>query len=705
MDSRSATAVDHNLDLIPLSRAQYSMWLADNLPGGPNVNIAQYVDIEGEIDIDLLTEAVNIAGRETESLIARVVEIDGRPYQFVDRDITYADALLDLSDADDPYAAAMEWMRRDYSTRAVDLGRDRLAVGKFIKIGERRHLWYARAHHLIIDGYGAFNFIGRVTEHYNAAIESRQPARLVAASLREIAEAERAYHASPRFESDRAYWHEKISDLPTPVSLSGRAARWSDSDHMAGRQLPGRLSELLERFAEDQGASPAQVIIAAFAAFLARMTGSDEVVLSMPVSGRVTRRLRHAAAMLANMVPIRFAVTPQTTVGGLVGAAVSELVSAIRHQLYRFEDMRRETNIADTAANSFGPVVNILFFDSEIRLGSAVGRYRALTSGALDDMQLNLYRPGSDGPLLLELHGNPNLYGQDELELHTTRFVEFLRRLLETPLDTPVVSIPLVDAVEEQRIVGGLAGRDGVLADTTLVGLLTEQAAATPDAVAVTCGSTALTYRELDERSNRFARALIARGAGPETLVAVAMPRDADLLVATLAVLKSGAGYLPLDIAHPADRLDYVLADAAPVLVVTNSALRDSVPGDAARKVVFDDRAGSDGDSAPVTEAERSRPLRPDNIAYAIYTSGSTGRPKGVPIAHRAVASYLTNACAEIGVRPGDVWTLFHSFAFDYSVWEIFGPLVSGGRVVVMDTATTRSPDDVVRLVAREKVT
>ncbi|NUS93221.1 MAG: amino acid adenylation domain-containing protein, partial [Nocardia sp.] len=704
MNSRSATAVDHDLDLIPLSRAQYSMWLADTQPGRPNVNIAHYVEIEGEIDVDLLTEAINIAGRETESLVVRVIEFDGRPYQFVDRGITYADDVLDLSDAADPYEAGLEWMRRDSRTRVVDLARDRLAVGKLIRIGVNRYLWYARAHHLIIDGYGAFNVMGRVIEHYNAILEGRQPPPLVAADLRDIAEADRAYHQSPRFESDRTYWRAKVADLPSPVSLSGRAARWSDNDHVAGRRLPARPAEMLDHFSADLHASPAQVIVAAFSAFLARMTGADDVVLSMPVSGRVTRRLRHAAAMLANMVPIRFALTPETTVEQLVGASVTELVAAIRHQLYRFEDLRRDSNTAESASNSFGPVVNILFFDTEIRLGSAFGRYRALTSGALDDMQLNLYRPGAGGPLLLELHGNPNLYSVEELELHTTRFVEFLHRLLESPRNTPVIDIPLVDTGEGRRIAGELAGRDGVVADTTLVELLTRRASVNPDAVAVGCGATVLTYRELDERSDRLARALIARGAGPETLVAVAMPRDAELIVVTVAVLKSGAGYLPLDIAHPADRLEYVLTDADPVLVVTSGALRAGLPGDPGRIVTAEELLTDTG-SGPVTDAERSRPLRPDNTAYVIYTSGSTGRPKGVPITHRAVASYLTNACAEIGIRPGDVWTLFHSFAFDYSVWEIFGPLVSGGRVVIVDIATTRSPDEVVRLVAREKVT
>ncbi|MET7772117.1 amino acid adenylation domain-containing protein, partial [Nocardia sp. NPDC005366] len=707
MNQKSDVSGGTIVDLIPLSRAQYGMWLADNLPGGPPVNIAHYVEIEGAIDVEAFTRAVNDAGRETESLTVRVIESDGHPYQFVDHSMEYDEPVLDLSGEADPVAAAMDWMSADYNTRALDLSRDQLAVTRLIRVGEDRYFWYARAHHLVIDGYGAFNSLNRVAEHYNALLEGRAPTPLVAASLHEVAEAERAYRESRRFEADKAYWLDKVSGLPKPPSLSGRTARWNKDDRVAGQELPSHLSAALDRFAEDLHASEAQVVIAAFAAFLARMTGTDDVVLSMPVSGRVTKRLRNAAAMLANMVPIRFAVEASTTVEDIVRASVSELVAAMRHQLYRFEDLRRDSTTLDASANSFGPIVNILFFDSEIRMGSALGRYRALTSGALDDLQLNLYRSGADAPLLIELHGNGNLYGQEELDAHASRFIEFLRRLLEAPRDTPITDIDLLDAAERDRVVGELAGRDGATPSATLVDLLARQAVATPSAVAVTSGEVALTYRDLEQRSNRFARRLIALGAGPETLVAIAMPRDADLIVATLAVLKSGAGYLPLDLAHPADRLEYILGDADPIVVVVGSDAGSQVPGDPARVVLFDEAGASEDDivADPITDADRTGPLRCDQLAYVIYTSGSTGRPKGVAITHRSAATYLVNSCAEAGIRAEDVWTFFHSYAFDYSIWEIFGPLVTGGRIVVVDSRTTRSPDEVVRLAAREKVT
>lgn len=175
MNPKSAGTADGDLGLIPLSRAQYGMWFADSMPGGPPVNIAQYVEIEGPIDADVFAQAVTRATQETESLVVRVIEFDGRPYQFVDRSITFDEPVLDVSDEDDPFAAAMEWMRRDYHTKAVDMSRDRLTATRLIRLGEDRYLWYGRAHHLVIDGYGAFNAITRIAEHYNAILETGRP--------------------------------------------------------------------------------------------------------------------------------------------------------------------------------------------------------------------------------------------------------------------------------------------------------------------------------------------------------------------------------------------------------------------------------------------------------------------------------------------------------------------------------------------------
>ncbi|WP_280308564.1 amino acid adenylation domain-containing protein, partial [Nocardia abscessus] len=245
------------------------------------------------------------------------------------------------------------------------------------------------------------------------------------------------------------------------------------------------------------------------------------------------------------------------------------------------------------------------------------------------------------------------------------------------------------------------AGDAGVtVPDKTLAELFLAQADARPDAIAVTDGASQLTYAELNRRAAAVAARLAEQGVGPESLVAVALPRTADLVVGLLGVVRAGAGYLPLDVAYPPERLRFVLDDAHPAAVLTSAGMSAAVPECAAPVVLVeecvDDRSGV---PAPAVSA------RPGNVAYVIYTSGSTGRPKGVTVSHREAVTLFTNAAERFDLGPDDVWTMFHSYAFDFAVWEIWGALLTGGKVVVVDYDTSRSPEAFVDVVARERVT
>ncbi|MGY2060463.1 amino acid adenylation domain-containing protein, partial [Nocardia gipuzkoensis] len=224
-----------------------------------------------------------------------------------------------------------------------------------------------------------------------------------------------------------------------------------------------------------------------------------------------------------------------------------------------------------------------------------------------------------------------------------------------------------------------------------------------PEAVAIRYADTTLTFGELHRRANQVARALIAQGAGPESLVAVAVSRTEELPVALLGVLIAGAAYLPIDTTYPVQRLEFMLEDAGPVCVLTTAEQREAVPA-GELPVVLLSEAGTYSE-APVGDAERVSRLRPDNLAYVIYTSGSTGVPKGVGVAHRNVVELFANTQPLFGFDDTDVWTLFHSFAFDFSVWELWCALAHGGSVVVVDYVTSRSPEQLRELLVRERVT
>ncbi|WP_160096783.1 non-ribosomal peptide synthetase, partial [Rhodococcus sp. T7] len=266
------------------------------------------------------------------------------------------------------------------------------------------------------------------------------------------------------------------------------------------------------------------------------------------------------------------------------------------------------------------------------------------------------------------------------------------------------------DAVERDLVVSGWNDTGHpVDAGATLPSLFDGQVAESAGAVAVRFEGRSLTYGELDLQANRLARKLISGGVGPGSLVAIALPRSLDLVVAVLAVVKSGGGYLPVDVTYPADRIAYMLADADPQLMISTSQELGSVPVmdvvSGIETVLLDTEDLSEFGSSTITDSDRLWPLRSESTAYVIYTSGSTGQPKGVAVSHRNVVELFANAQPKFGFDGSDVWTMFHSYAFDFSVWELWGPLLHGGTLVVVDFITSRSPEELRELVVREGVT
>ncbi|WFR71013.1 AMP-binding protein [Prescottella defluvii] len=298
-----------------------------------------------------------------------------------------------------------------------------------------------------------------------------------------------------------------------------------------------------------------------------------------------------------------------------------------------------------------------------------------LSSGPIEDLLVNVYRYGPEATIRLDFKANPQLYDDDTLHSHYDRFTRLLDGLLTADPDTPVGELPIVD---EAELAAQLASWHvpGTPVEEVLPQLVARRAALTPERVAVVADGRRLTYGELASRANRLARHLIASGVGPEAAVGVVFDRSEELIVALLAVLTAGGGDVPVEAGTSAPRRDYVLADAEVSCVVTTRDFVAELDGREVPVIVVDDPATGAAlaslSGAPVRGAERLRPLRSEHLAYTVYTSGSTGRPKGVQVSHRSAAALLVNAHAAFGTTARDVWTMFHSFAFDFSVWEIW---------------------------------
>ncbi|WP_238421310.1 amino acid adenylation domain-containing protein [Gordonia sp. 'Campus'] len=699
--------VDETIQVLPLTAAQRGMWFAESLSSEYSVNIAQYVDIRhepGGLDVDLLAQCCVEVGKLVESPFVRLTEIDGIPMQYVDVDFDQSVDVLDFRAETDPIAAAMDWMQAEYR-KPVDLLHDQFIVIAILQVADDRTFWYNRAHHIIIDGYAALSIMRRTVDRYNALRRGEEPRDKAPATMADIVTYEETYQTSTRRETDRAHWLERVGDLPERVTLSrvGTTGSLSFDNVVSSAALDPERQRRYEALAGSLNSSLAVLMTSAFGAFLARMSNHDDIVMSLPVTGRATAKIKISGGMVSNILPIRLRDVSAKSVRDLIATAQLELTGALRHQRYRSDDIRRDAGL-DQSSVSFGPTINMVFFDEQVAIDGTEMEYRILTSGILEDLLINLYQSSPAAPLVVDLHGNPHLYTPDELDALHGRFLTFLDRFLsDAGLDTPVADLDLL-VDDDHRLFDALPEPLPAAPASTLVEMFDEVVSSHRHRGAVSdANGVTLSYAELASRSDAVATALRARGIGAGDLVGIATARDTGLAVVMLAVLKTGAGYLPLDTGNPEERLRYIIDDAAPACLIVSDGDRPGWAGEC--PVIETGSLMAEADSLGADAEPPRGPADAEATAYVIYTSGSTGAPKGVEIVHRNVATLLDAASADFDFSPEDVWSVFHSYAFDFSVWEIFAPLLTGGRAVIVDRMVARAPAEFLQLLADEQIT
>ncbi|WP_432422377.1 amino acid adenylation domain-containing protein [Rhodococcus opacus] len=693
-------------ELFPLSAAQRGMWFAQHLLGDVPIVIAQYVEVGiADLDIGLLARIGPAALRELGTGLLRIVEWDGEPLQTVDESLGFEMTHLDFRSDPDPRAAALAWMRAECSN-PIDLLHDRLIRSAMLRVADDCYFWYSRIHHIALDGFGAMTFMNRAAELYTAAVEGRAPAEFTASGLREVVEEEARYRTSSRFETDRKYWAERSHNLPPTISLAGRAAEIGAQSLVSSAPLSAATTAALQSLTDrEPGATFATAAVAAVSAFFSHLTGQDDVVLSLPVSARTTSRLRRSGGMISNVLPIRLSVGDETTSVDLMRRTQLALTGALRHQRYRHEDIRRDAGVLGGRRGFFGPSINIMMFHAEIRLGPSIGRLHVLTTGPVEDLAVNIY-PGVAGDVAqVDFEANPNLYTEQELRGHHARFLEFFAAFAASAATDRIAALDVLHADERADLVpcrGPQAEPERLLPD-----LLADGVAAAPDAVAIRASGREITYHELDQRSNQLARLLIESGAGPETFVALSLPRSAESLVAFWAVAKTGAAFVPVDPKLPPERVAHMLSDSGALVGLTLHELRATLP-DGIHWLVLDDdelRARCERQrSAAIGDVDRRAPLSIRHPAYMIYTSGSTGLPKGVVVTHRGLSNFAAAARPELGIHHESRMLRFSSASFDASVFEMIQAF-SAGATMVVAPPEVHGGSDLVDLLSEQQVT
>ncbi|MFE7610156.1 amino acid adenylation domain-containing protein [Streptomyces celluloflavus] len=707
---------------LPVSTAQRRLWMLSELgQGGAEYNSAAGLRLTGRLDTDALGDALGDLVTRHEVLRTTFATDGAEPVQRVAEPAPFRLPVIDLADraADGPVRERLDAVLLAEVGRPFDLREAPPFRPLLVRESADTHVLVLCAHHIITDGWSMGVLLNDLAELYRARLTG-EPAGLPEQRLQyaDIASWQRSQDNSPARTADLAYWKRKLAgleplDLPTdrprPQIRTGAGATCTVD-------LPGPVAAGLRRLARERGCTLYTVLVAAYQVLLARYTGSADIAVGTVTSGRDRPELERMAGFFVNTVVLRGAVDDTVPFTRFLDQVNETVLDAFDHQALPFDQLvsalRPERDLGRT------PLVQTL-----VVLQRGAGGAPPMPGLAVAPYAVPRGAANFDVTVEFEDRGETSLsctveYATDLLDAGTARrmaghLVTVLSAVAEAP-GTRIARLPLLDPEAERRMLrlGSAGTRAGVAvpppADSLPV-LFERQAARTPDTPAVSDGPVSLTYRELNERANRWARLLLAHGVGPESRVAVALPRGADLVVALLAVVKAGGCYVPLDPEYPADRVRHILGDSAPDALVSHADVLAGLP--TAELPVLDlaapglREAAAEHSPADLTDAERRAPLGPDHPAYVIYTSGSTGRPKGVVVPHRNVVRLFSATASDFGFGAGDVWTLFHSYAFDFSVWELWGPLLHGGRLVVVDHATSRSPQDFLRLLSRERVT
>ncbi|UYP19739.1 amino acid adenylation domain-containing protein [Rhodococcus sp. Z13] len=671
-----------------LSAAQRSILFAQHLLGSVPLSIAQYVDLRGDLDFELLRRVGTRAAHEFGTALLRLVPGDPDPLQVVDHGLLDEMRFRDLRGEADPEATAHAWMRAD-TAAPLDLFEDRLIEATMLQIADDRWFWYCRMHHVALDGYGAMAQMTRAIELYNAEWEGLPAPVSRAGALEAIVADEHAYRASSRFTRDREHWRSRVRDLPVPVRVSDRVAPPAACPLTVGRALPPDLAAALDETAAAQRTTLAALVVAATALYLSVVCDTEDVTLSLPVSARTNALLRRSGGMVSNVVPLRLHIGPDTTVGELLAATTVELTGALRHQRYRAEDMHRDSPDAPAFTDPgsrgfFGPAVNLMMFHPEVALGAATGRFHVLSTGPVDDLAVNVYPSIGGSESRIDLEANPALHTEAELDGRLDRLFALLSDLAG-PADRPARALRMVRPEEHAALVPAHGPEAPDRA--TLAEIFAATVARHDLRPALRQNGDDVSYRELDERANRLARMLIARGVGPEVFVAVSLPRGVRAVVATLAIAKAGGAFVPVDPALPSDRIRTILEDCSAGIGLTDTDHVASLPASVSwlalgAETLRDEYLASS--PAPLTRTElRGRP-RTDAAAYMIYTSGSTGVPKGVVVPHAGLAAFAAEQRRRYQLPPEARTLQFASASFDASVLELLLAVGAGACAVTV---------------------
>jgi amino acid adenylation domain-containing protein len=684
---------------LPGSLAQRRLWFLEQLGGvGSAYHIPGAVILRGALDERALQASLDEIVARHEVLRTTFRLEDGEPCQRIASSTAFALRHSDLSHlSGTAQQIELERHLQAEAGRAFNLAHGPLIRGRLLRLGEDRHALLVTMHHIVSDGWSIGVLIRELAALYGAYHQGQvSPLPALPIQYADYAVWQRQWLAGERLQEQLGYWHDTLAGAPELLELPGDHPRPAEQSY-AGASLPvllpPALTAQLKTLAREQDVTLFMLLLTGWAITLSRLSGQDDIVIGSPIAGRQRLEVEPLIGFFVNTLALRVRLSDAPSVEALLAQVKETTLSAYAHQDVPFEQVVEVLQPHRSLSHS--PLFQVMF--ALQNTPESVPETSGLTLEGLElprttaqfDLSLSVQETGE------VLTGNVE-YATDLFERATVeRFIGYWQTVLEGMLQTrqqPVATLPLLSETGRQQILIDFNQTEAPYPQDKLIHeLFEEQAARTPQAIAVVFEGEELSYIELNARANQLAHTLREWGIVPEARVAICVERSLAMVIGLLGILKAGGAYVPLDPVYPQERLAWMLADASPVMVLTQASLRARLPALEADVIILDaDESEIDRHS---TSNLKPAGLTPQNLAYVIYTSGSTGQPKGVMVEHRNVCNFVSTLARQLSLQHEDRVLQFASVNFDVSVEEIFSAFVSGAGLVLRTDAWLSSEE------------
>ncbi|MEP7252799.1 MAG: amino acid adenylation domain-containing protein [Ginsengibacter sp.] len=703
-----AIEVQERPERIPLSFSQERLWFIDQLEGSVQYHIPQVLRLRGNLNKGTIKDALQTIVNRHEVLRTVIVEEEGHPYQQVKEKDGWELGIVDGREYRENVKGLQQCIY-GLIKKPFDFSKDYMLRADLIEVEEQEHVLVATLHHIASDGWSTSVLVRELAEVYRSYVEGREAQlAILPVQYADYAIWQRKYLQGEVWEKKIGYWKEKLAgamalQLPTdyvrPAVQSTRGARENFS-------IDKEVSEGLQLLNRKEGTTMFMVLLSVVKVLLYRYSGQQDITVGTAIAGRQQQEVEGLIGFFVNTLALRDEVIGAASFRSLLQSVKVTTLEAYGHQEVPFERVV-ETVVKERDLSS-SPLFQVMFVFQNtpeiprLELGeAALSRETFLQSTSKFDLSFNITET-SEG-LRGSIQYCTALYKKPTIERMIGHFTELLTSTVKLPGEK-ISKLQMLTAAEEDQLLKAFNNTaSGYPKDKTITGLFEEQATKTPQSIALVYEEEELTYRELNERSNRLARYLQKKGVKEETLVPICIERGIGMMVGILGILKSGGAYVPIDPEYPQDRISYMLEDTAVGVIVSSKASKEKLPAKAGAEIILID--GDWDEISKEATPNLSIGIAPNSLAYVIYTSGSTGKPKGVLIEHRNVVRLFLTDKPLFDFSEKDVWTMFHSFCFDFSVWEMYGALFYGGRLVIVPANATKDTILFAELLLKEKVT